>query len=225
MSAQVPAPARVLGRTGRGLAVAGATYVLAWLVGLVAAPARPGLSGEAVLAGFVREHAGLLVVQSLLVHGIAGAALLVVAGSAGRALLSRGTAVTGAVSAVLSFTQVALLAAAVASAGRRADGAAAGFLAAVDRVDAVKLLALAGFAIASARAGRRKGALPGWAQVLGAVLAGLLVLGAASFVPGLGEPLGVVLFLALPVLLVYVGTVAVVVARHRSHTSGPEVSR
>jgi hypothetical protein len=209
--------------TDRVLVAAGGTYVVAWLVGLVAAPARPTTTADEALAGFLREHDGPLLAQSVLVHGVAGAALLVVAVRAGRALASRASMTTGVAAASLSFLQVALLAAAVVSAARRADGVAAGSLAAVDGVDSAKLLALAGFAFAASRAGRRSGALPTWVQVLGGTLALLLVLGAASFVPALGSPLRPTLVAALPVLLTHVAAVAVLMARRRADLGAAEV--
>ena len=224
MSARLDTPQATRRDTTRVLRVAAAAYVLAWVVGLVIAPPRPATDEAAVLAGFVEGHAGALVVQSLLVHGLAGAALLVVAVGAGRSLTSKAAATTGALAAVLSCVQVALLAGAVMAALGRTEAAVPGLLGAVDGVDAVKLVALAGFVVAGSRAGRRARVLPRWVSVLGAVLAVLLVLGAASFVPGLGQLLGVALFAALPLLLVYVGALAWLVAR-RSPADRGEVTR
>jgi len=189
------------------------TYVLAWVIGLAVAPARPRTDAAVDLGSFLRGHLWPVLVQSLLVHGVAGVALAVVALATGRALASRASRIAGLLAAGLSLTQVALLVAATVAAGRHADDVVARFVHGVDGVDAVKLLALAAFAAVISAVGRRRQVLPVWAWGLGTALAGLLVLGSVSFVPGLGGTLGVALFAALPLLLVFIAALALLVAR------------
>src|SRR3954451_24711156 len=62
----------------RALPVAGAVYVLAWLAGVVggpAPPAPPGTADASSVHAFFTVHADAFVLQTLLVHGLAGLAL------------------------------------------------------------------------------------------------------------------------------------------------------
>src|SRR4051794_15093869 len=61
----------------RALPAAGAGYVLAWLVGLVVAPSAPKNSAAAAdIHAYFTAHADASVAQALLVHGLAGLALV-----------------------------------------------------------------------------------------------------------------------------------------------------
>src|SRR5690349_13375819 len=97
------------------VATAGSWFVCAWLVGLVVAPAAPPADAPAAdVAAYFAAHAWSTTLQSVLVHGIAGVALLVIARSlaTGRAARLAGTA-----AAVTSLVQAAVGVAALA--GRR----------------------------------------------------------------------------------------------------------
>src|SRR3954470_19059679 len=59
----------------RALPGVGAVYVLAWLLGLLIAPAAPGTADAGAVHAFFTAHADAFVGQALLVHGVAGLAL------------------------------------------------------------------------------------------------------------------------------------------------------
>src|SRR5213592_1299034 len=75
------APARGVVASG------GAVYVLAWIVGLLVAPAAPSpTASDATVATFFSDNHAATLAQATLVHGIAGVALAVFA-----VALARGT--------------------------------------------------------------------------------------------------------------------------------------
>ena len=60
----------------RFLPVTGAVYVLAWVLGLLLGPSAPAPTAPAAdIRAFYVDHAGGVVLLSLLVHGVAGIAL------------------------------------------------------------------------------------------------------------------------------------------------------
>src|SRR3954470_14787080 len=118
------------GRAGgldRLLPLAGAVYVLSWLLGLSLGPSAPGPRAPAVdIQAYYVGHTGGIVVQSLLVHGLAGIALAVLALGFARALSAEGPSArwvrgTGLVAALVSLLQVvlALIACSVAATAPR----------------------------------------------------------------------------------------------------------
>jgi hypothetical protein len=166
------------------------------------------------------SNAPLVAVQALLVHGLAGVALAVLAlvlphalGSAGRlAALLR---TSGLAAAAVSLVQTALTLLAVARAGSAAPGATAALVHAVDVADTVKLVLLAVFVPVVTIAARRAGMLPPWTTGVAVALAVMLPSGGASFLVANGL-LSMLLVVSLPVLLVWAGTVALLVGR-RAH--------
>jgi hypothetical protein len=218
-----PVPALVARPTltpaGRWTSVAGAAYVVAWLAGLVAAPTAPGTDAVTVHAHYV-AHGPALAVQALLVHGLAGLALAVLAlalpraiGLAGRpAALVRGS---GLGAAAVSLLQTGLTLVALARAASAAPAATQALVHAVDVADTVKLVLLAVFVPAVTVTARRASMLPRWTVLLAVTLAVLLPLGGAAFLVPNGL-LMLLLVASLPLLLVWAGTVAVLVGR-RAH--------
>ncbi len=218
-----PVPALVARPTvtpaGRWTSVAGAAYVVAWLAGLVAAPTAPGTDAVTVHAHYV-AHGPALAVQALLVHGLAGLALAVLAlalpraiGLAGRpAALVRGS---GLGAAAVSLLQTGLTLVALARAASAAPAATQALVHAVDGSDTVKLVLLAVFVRAVPVRARRASMLPRWTVLLAVTLAVLLPLGGAAFLVPNGL-LMLLLVASLPLLLVWAGTVAVLVGR-RAH--------
>ncbi len=213
------APALRAGATaasaGRWTSVAGAAYVGGWVAGLVVVPSVP-----ADVHAFYVAHAPQVVVQALLVHGLAGVALAVLAlvlpsalGVAGRsARLVRGS---GLGAAALSLVQTVLTLVAVAGADSSPAATTDALVRAVDVTDTAKLVLLAVFVPAVTVAARRAGMLPRWTSVLAAVLAVLLPLGGAAFLVPNGL-LMLLLVVSLPLLLIWAGTVALLVGR-RAH--------
>ena len=195
---------------GRWTSVAGAAYVAGWIAGLAVVPSVP-----ADVHAFYVDHPAQVAVQALLVHGVAGVALAVLALVLPRALglASPGLVrVSGVAAAVVSLAQTVLTLVAVA---RAAATDPAGLVHAVDVADSVKLVLLAVFVPAVTVAARRAGMVPRWTSVLAFVLVVLLPLGGAAFLVPNGL-LMALLVASLPLLLVWAGTVALLVGR-RAH--------
>ncbi len=195
--------------------VAGAAYVGGWIAGLAVVPSVP-----TDVHAFYVSHPTQVAVQALLVHGLAGIALAVLAlvlpravGLAGRsAALVRGA---GCAAAAVSLAQTALTLVALARASSDTPATTLALVHAVDVTDTVKLVLLAVFVPAVTVAARRAAMLPRWTSVLAVTLAVLLPLGGAVFL----VPNGVLMLLlvaSLPLLLLWVATVALLVGR-RAH--------
>jgi hypothetical protein len=207
----------VVSPAGRWASVAGAVYVAAWISGLLVVPSAPSASGPAgVLHDFYAGHLPVIVVQALLVHGLAGVAVLawtlpLAAGVRGRdAALVR---VTGWAAAAVSIAQVGLALVATFGARSATPAETRALVHAVDLADAVKLVLLAGFVAAATAVAARAGVAPPWLRIVAAALVVLLPLGAASFVAP-GALLGLLLVVSLPVLLLWTGAIAYQVGRH-----------
>ncbi|GAA2473882.1 hypothetical protein GCM10010406_07300 [Streptomyces thermolineatus] len=204
----------------RALPAVGTVYVLAWVAGLMTAPASPaGTAGAERIHAYYTAHAGASVVQSLLVHGVAGLALAALAVGFGRALRNAGrlpvlVSLSGLAAAAASLVQVAFAVLAVQHVDTAPASRTALWFHAINRTDTVKLLLLAVFVATVTAAAGRAARLPALLRRLGAVLVPLLVLGGAAFVVD-SEPLAVVLAMSLVVLLVWVGAVARRIGRHR----------
>ena len=201
---------------GRWTSVAGAAYVTGWVAGIAIAPNGPGTEPVAVHDYYV-SHAPQVVVQALLVHGLAGVALAVLALVLPRALGSGGrpaavVRTSGLAAAAVSLVQTALTLVAVARADSDTPGTTASLVDAVDVADTVKLVLLSVFVAAVTLAARRAGMLPRWMSGVAIALVVLLPLGGASFLVTNGL-LATLLIVSLPVLLLWAGTVALVVGR------------
>jgi hypothetical protein len=159
-----------ISRRGRRLhpapAIAGITYLAVWVVGLAIWPSNLDVasSDSQVIAAYA-GHRGQAMIQSLLVHGVAAVALAVVVLTLGRAarhrgadLLSNVTVVAGISAAVVSLVQCGLGLVLVGWAVPEGDTRGAGLLfAAINRLDGVKMLALAAMAVSAAVLVRRTG--------------------------------------------------------------------
>ena len=72
---------------------AGIVYVLAWLIGLFLAPPAPDPFGSAgTINGYFAAHRPTVMIQSVFVHGLAGAALLGLTAALWSYLAAGGTA-------------------------------------------------------------------------------------------------------------------------------------
>lgn len=195
----------------RALPVAGAVYVLAWLAGLLVAPATPGTADAGSVHAFFTVHADAFVLQALLVHGLAGLALggLTVgfAVAVGRGRIGRWIAATGLAAAGVSLLQVGLGLAAAHDVVHAPASTTTSWLQAVNLADVAKLLLLAAFAAVTTHAAGRAGRLPRWLRLLGRFLVPLLAVGGLAFlVPT--PALTAVLTASLPALLAWAGAVA-----------------
>ena len=195
----------------RALPVVGAVYVLAWLVGLLVAPAAPGTADAGAVHEFFTAHAGAFLGQALLVHGVAGLALagltvgFAAAVGSGRAV--RWVTGTGLAAAAVSLLQVGLGLAAAHDVAHTSAATTTGWLQAVNVADVAKLVLLAVFAAGTTRVAGCAGRLPRWLQLLGRVLVPLLAVGGLAFLRP-DPALTAVLTVSLPTLLAWAGATA-----------------
>jgi hypothetical protein len=199
---------------------AGIIYVAAWVAGLAVHVSGPALDAPgAEVVTHYRTHGAAALTQSLLVHGVAAVALAAVVLGIGRAASVRHgsrvarTAVTwsGLSAAALSLAQMVAGVALVVGAGSMSSSRGEMWFAVVNRVDGVKMWALAVMALA--------GGVLALGRVLNrslAPLAALLVpsLVVAGFVYGtLDASLAAAAVPALVLLLAWVATAGASAAR------------
>jgi hypothetical protein len=212
-------------------AVAGVAYLVAWVAGLAVWPSNLDVaaSGSQVVAAYT-GHRGVAITQSLLVHGVAAVALAVVVLALGQAArrrdggpLARATVVAGVSAAAVSLLQCALgllLAGWVVPDGD--SGRAGSLFAAINRLDGVKMLALAAMAASAADLVRRTRLLPGWLGWLGVLLAVALVVSGVAYLL-LSSALAPTAFVSGALLLVWVAAAGISL-EGRSRTSSGEAT-
>jgi hypothetical protein len=172
--------------TTDALRIAAVGFTLAWVLGLaIPVPATdldaPGHAVSAALAG----HELAFAARALLVHGLAAVALVTVAASLGRR-----ARIAGLVAAALSAVQWMLESALAA-------GGSGSLLEAVNRIDGVKMVALAALVLTGSHL------LPRWLRAVGAILVPALIISAAGYL-ALVTSLAVAAFVSLPLLLIWV---------------------
>jgi hypothetical protein len=204
--------------TGRRLSVAGATYVAAWIVGLLAGPTTPSATGpDSTIHRYYLHQGPAIIMQSSLIHGLAGAALLTLAWTIPAATLAstrlgRAVKILGSAAALVSFLQVAFAVAGVSGAPHDQADTSASLLDAINVADTVKLVLLAGFTATATVAAARAHMLPRWAGALTSVLVVLLPLGGLAFLVDSAALTGM-LDVSLPLLLAWAATTAFFVGR------------
>ena len=196
---------------------AGIVYVLAWLGGLFLAPSAPDPFGSAgTINGYFAAHRPAAMIQSVFVHGLAGAALLGLTAALWSYLAAGGTArprrvmlAAGMLAAAVSFLQVAFMIGIHVHVGQHgsANGTRALFNA-INKADTIKLILLAVFVGAASWAASRNGALPRWVTWLGAVTVLFLVMGGLAFLVKSGL-LNVALDVSLPLLLLWAAAASI----------------
>lgn len=204
-----------VGRASRGLisapAVAGIAYIASWLIGLAVWPSNLDVAAANVkVVATLGAHRGAATAQYLLVEGLAAIALTVVVIALGRAarrreaeLLGRVTLVAGIGAAAVSMVQCALGVVLVGSVVRdRENGRAGRLFDLINRLDGVKMLALAALAVAGVGLARRA-VLPRWLGYTGAFLAAALVVSGVGYLI-LNTTLAQAVFVSGPLLLVWV---------------------
>jgi hypothetical protein len=186
---------------------AGVVYVAAWIVGLAVWSDNTTVSesGAKVVADYGSSE-GPALAQSALTHGLAGLALLVVVLAVARRVPNpRGILAAGLGAVAISLTQFVLgvlLAGWAAPDGRA--GTSRGLYEAITRLDGLKMLALAGLALAGAAAIRRHRIAPRWFVPLGWALAAALVVSGIGYLLLIGGLAGAA-YVSLPLLLIWVG--------------------
>lgn len=207
--------------TPRWTAISGLVFVVAWVVGLLIEPNSPGPTASyAQLKAYYLAHQQAQTVQSYLIDGIAGVALIVFAAALRGAWRDRdgedpvlADVVFGAgiAAASVSLVQAALGQMLAYRAVLEDPAGTLIVFGMVNMADTFKLLSLALLAAAAAVLIFRTRALPvwlGWLGWLGALLALTLLVGGLSF-PLASAALYLVLYVALPLLLIWVGAVSV----------------
>jgi hypothetical protein len=207
-------------------AAAGLAYLVAWAVGLAAWPANLALNATAgQTAAAYRAHPAAAVGQYLLVEGVAGVLLGIVlgyligaarAGGRGARQLA-GPIALGALAVVVSVTQC-VLGLFVTAAATSGEIASCGALAdAVNRLDGVKMLALA-----AAAAWLAASANPAWPRWLRAVTVplGLALIASGYAYLTLANALGWTAYISGPLLLLWVAGSGIAVSR-RQRRAGP----
>ena len=223
-----PGPAGSHGRRFRWPAVAGAGYLAAWVAGLAVWPSNLAVNASSTqVSAAYQGHQAVAAVNYLLVEGLAGlllgavlTAVLRAAGRGPRLSGVRPVAVLGAVAVLISLLQCVLGQILVASAS---DAARAGTLfALINRLDGVKMLALAGTAAwLAARRGvtvRDTGArLPRWLRIT-AGLAAVALAGSGVAYLLLAQSGAGLVYVSGPLLLLWVtGTgIWLTVSHHRA---------
>ena len=218
------APTLSLGRHGRSLitspAAAGIAYSTAWVLGLAVWPSNLDVatSNVKVLATY-RAHQGAAMTQYLLVEGLAALALAVVAIALSRAARRReasrlgiATVVAGLPAAALSLVECALGSLLAGSVAPDGEAERAGQLFdLINRIDGVKMFALAVMAVAGVGLVRRS-VLPRWLGYTAALLAAAMVASGVGLLL-LNTALAQAVFVSGPLLLVWVTGAGIELAR------------
>ncbi|PWI09079.1 hypothetical protein DIZ27_19125 [Streptomyces sp. NWU339] len=199
---------------------AGYTHAAAWIVGLaVAWGATPEVGDtHARIATAYADRPVQAIAQALLVHGVAAAALAVV----GSGLLDRarrtGNAMArfagraGTAAGALAFVQLVLELIAVSGADPASPGRTGALFEVVQRVDGVKMFALAALAAAACATSRHDSLLRRWEAVTGWALAVTITAsGIGYLLPA--TALAPTAFVSLPLLLVWIAALGAALGR------------
>jgi hypothetical protein len=207
---------------------AGLAYVAVWAVGLAAWPVNLVLNATAgQTAAAYRAHPAGAVVQYLLAEGLAGVLLGIVLACVLRAVRDRvgvgatGPAALSAIAVVTSLSQcvIGLFATAAATSG---NAAACGSLSdLVNRLDGIKMLALAAAAAWIAVSGP---ALPRWLRAL-AVPLGLALIASGYAYLMLENALAWTAYVSGPLLLLWVAGAGIALTVGRRRRPGRGTSR
>jgi hypothetical protein len=218
------APSTPVGRRGRSLlkapAVAGIAYTTAWVIGLAVWPSNLDVAASNVkVVATYSAHQGAAMTQYLLIEGLAAIALAVVVFALGRGARRRGadrlglaTVVAGLTAVAISLAQCVLglmLAGSVAPDGKTVQAGRLFDL--INRMDGVKMFALAAMAVAGVGLVRRA-VLPRWLGYTAAFLAVALIASGAGYLL-LNTTFAQAVFVSGPLLLVWVTGAGVALAR------------
>jgi len=208
---------------GRVPAWAGVAYLAAWVAGLAAWPANLALNATgAQVAAAHRAHVAGATTQYLLVEGLAGLLLGVVmafwllGGRRAAGVAGRRTAIgLSVVAVVTSLTQCGLGLGVIAAATRHQVGSSGDLFALVNRLDGVKMLALAGVAACFVATRSPAARPPRWLTVTAVALAVALVTSGLAYLV-LANPLAWTAFVSGPLLLIWVTGTGIWLTRTRT---------
>jgi hypothetical protein len=204
--------------------------VAAWVAGLAAWPANLALNAtSAQVAAAHRAHVAGAATQYLLVEGLAGALLgmVLAAGLVGRrraqAVAGRRVAIgLGALAVLTSLVQCGLGLAVIAAATEHHVAAGGELFALVNRLDGVKMLALAGVAACFAATRSPAARQPRWLTVTAVAMGVALVASGVAYVL-LANPLAWTAFVSGPLLLIWVAGTGIWLTAGRRDQPGPRV--
>jgi hypothetical protein len=218
------APSTTIRSRHRGLAApaaAGVAFVAAWVTGLSVWPSNLDVAASGVrVVGAYAGHEGVAVAQYLLVEGLAAVALGIVVIALGRAARLRGAGRLGGVvvlagvgAVIVSLVECALgllLAGVVVPDGE--SGRAGTLFHLINRLDGVKMFALAAVALAGVALARRTGVLPRWLGNVAALLAVAMVASGVGYLL-LNNTVSQAAAASLGLLLVWVAGAGVTLGR------------
>lgn len=206
-SSTIVEPSRTSWRRGlRTLpAVAGIAFSLAWIAGLSVSSASTDVhtTGSQLLAEFAAHRSGATV-QYVITEGLTSVLLAVVAIALARR--ARLAGLFGVLAAVIGLAECALGVAAVFS---TTATAATDLVGAVNRLDGVKMFALAGMAVAAVTGA---GVLPRWLRWTGWALATTIALSGLGYLLLLSA-LTPLAYVSLPLLMIWVTCTGVALGR------------
>lgn len=192
-------------------AIAGLTYVGAWVLGLVAFGFGPAAdASDADIARYFADHRTVSAIQSLLIHGVAAVALLgVMVAVRGKGRLNRWAwrAVLVAVGVSLVQCVLDVYRSALANGSTIAD-----LTHSINRIDGVKMIALAMMIATSIRGFRSTAMIGTKMTVTGTVAVVALVVSGIAYATATTALLATTA-LSLVLLLVWVGYTGVVTGR------------
>jgi hypothetical protein len=212
------------------LAIAGFIFVAAWLIGLAIEFDSPGPNASAqIIQDYYLAHQSTHRIQTYLIDGIAGIALIAFASALQTAIQKKGMGETGFSGMVFGFGVAAgcislfqaacgeTLANPVFLAGN-ADSVN-GIFVLLNQADTFKMLAMALMIGTTSTVTLREQSLPRWLAGVGVLLSLSLIFGGLSFV--LSSPmLYTVLFVGLPLLLIWVAGASIVLLRQGIENNG-----
>jgi hypothetical protein len=189
--------------------ISGTTFVLAWVTGLLiggGGPA-PDASASNIAAYFAaNQHAAMA--EHFLIDAVAGAALIGLAITARR--LSTAAFAAGLAAAIVSLGQAAIGEAMAITASGGSPSTVHGLFVTLNNADTVKIALLAVMIAATGLAARRR--LPGWLTRASLIFAPVLAISGLAFPFG-NTGLYALLYLTLPLLLIWIAAFTIVIAR------------
>jgi hypothetical protein len=205
---------------------AGATFMAAWIIGLIFANGGPSPSDSAAkIAAYYDDHEVRSMIATLLIDGVAGLAIIALAYCLWRYLAAeqdafgRALIVAGVGAGVVSLVQMVV---GEVMAYRAAHGSSPDHVQTLSKVlnhlDTVKIVLLAILIAAASVLARRSDAFPHWLAVAGMVFAPLLAISGLAF-PLDSDALYASLTVTLIGLLAWVVAVTVVMARGTANAS------
>ncbi|MFJ7199939.1 MULTISPECIES: hypothetical protein [unclassified Streptomyces] len=206
--------------TGTTARAAGYAHAAAWLLGLAAGWGAAPEVGDtpAGIATAYADRPVQAVAQALLVHGVAAAGLVVVASGlldrtrrTGNAS-ARPAGWAGVVAGALAFLQLVLELIAIPGADPASPGRTGAVFEVVQRVDGVKMLALAVLAAAACAASRHGTLLRRWELVTGWALAATITVSGIGYLL-LSTVLAPAAFISLPLLLIWIAALGAALRR------------